>query len=98
MLEAAEPPLGILPELACVDTTVTMAPGDILMVASDGFPEANNESGEMLGYQRFMQMLDDVADRTAGQILEHLLDRVKEFAAGAPQSDDQTLIILKRSR
>jgi sigma-B regulation protein RsbU (phosphoserine phosphatase) len=97
MLEAEQPPLGILPELSCRDTAVTMQPGDVLVVASDGLPEASNADGEMLGYARFMEAINHSMGKPAEDILENLLSCVRDFSGTAAQSDDQTLIILKRT-
>jgi phosphoserine phosphatase RsbU/P len=97
MLEAEQPPLGILSELSCSDTALTMQPGDVLVVASDGLPEASNTDGEMLGYARFMEAINHSIGRPALDILEHLLSCVRDFSGAAAQSDDQTLIILKRT-
>ena len=49
----------------------------------------------MLGYERLLELVDGLADRTAEQIGRALFGAVQTFAAGHPQDDDQTLIVLK---
>jgi phosphoserine phosphatase RsbU/P len=95
MLLADAPPLGVLKECLCQDHEVELWPEDYLMVATDGFPEAENQQGEQFGYQQMMQALAALGPQSSQDIANYLLQLVGAFCLGAPQSDDQTLVILK---
>jgi sigma-B regulation protein RsbU (phosphoserine phosphatase) len=95
MLIADAPPLGVLKESLCQDHELELLPGDYLMVATDGFPEAENQQGEQFGYQQMMQALAAFGPQSSQDIASYLLQLVGAFCLGAPQSDDQTLVILK---
>lgn len=95
LLEADGVPIGVLPMSLCETQSVPFGPGDLLVIATDGFSEASNLDDQMLGYERLLELVDGLADRTAEQIGRALFGAVQTFAAGHPQDDDQTLIVLK---
>lgn len=96
--EADGPPLGVLPELLSEDQTVPLAPGDLLVLLSDGFNEARNPAGEMLGVEPLLETVVLHAGESAAEIQEALLRRVAEHAQGTPASDDRTIVVLKSVR
>jgi len=95
LLEADGPALGMLPVNLAEDQELTFGPGDLLLVATDGFNEARNAQGELFGYDRLLHLVEALADQPAGAIAERLYEQVAAFSAGHGQDDDQTLIILK---
>jgi sigma-B regulation protein RsbU (phosphoserine phosphatase) len=95
LLEADGPALGILPMNLSEDQALPFGPDDLLIVATDGFSEANNTAGQMYGYERMLALAESLADRCADEIARRLYAAVGAFSAGHAQDDDQTLIILK---
>lgn len=95
MLEADGVPVGVLPISLCENQTIDFGPGDVLVVATDGFSEANNPRGELFGYERLLQLLDQAADQPAQVIAKMLFDAIYDFSSGRPQDDDQTVIVIK---
>lgn len=95
LLEADGVPIGVLPVSLSADERIPFGPGDVLIVATDGFNEARNPSGEMFGYEQLLLLAESVADQPARTIARALYDAVASFAAGRPSDDDQTLIVLK---
>lgn len=87
--------LGVLPESFHVDRKVSLLPGDVFVVATDGFHEATNTRGEMFGLKRIFDILTSVGHRSAAEIGNALYQAVQEFTAGTPMLDDQTLLVLK---
>jgi sigma-B regulation protein RsbU (phosphoserine phosphatase) len=90
--------LGILPdekfEEGCVPFS---APGCVLVLTTDGITEAMDGSEAMFGRDRLKQSLLKNAKRSAQEILEGVLADVAAFCGGAPQKDDVTLAIVKRT-
>lgn len=97
LLEADGTALGVFDESFSENQRFALMPGDLFVVATDGFTEARDPSGAMFGYDRLLREVDRLADRPAGAIVERLLAAIAEFAAGSPQDDDQTLVVLKRT-
>lgn len=74
---------------------VTMQPGDILLIYSDGLTEARNEQGEFYGEQRLLHFLQMAPDLSAAALGRQLVANVEAFMASARRFDDLSLIILK---
>lgn len=95
LLHAEAPPVGVLPVLSLESVTMSFAPGDILVMATDGLGEAHNMKGELFGYKRLATLIESLRQKSAQEITEALFDAVKRFAAGCDQYDDQTVLIVK---
>ena len=90
-------PFGILPDMTYETATVTLAPGQILALFSDGIPEAQKDD-EFFEDERLEQALLEASELpTLEDVRSHVLGRVDQFLAGAPRSDDLTLVLLRRA-
>ncbi len=76
-----------------------MKVGDVIMLYSDGITEATNLQGEQFGEGRLRKLFLSLASRgaSAEEIKDEILDKLSEFTRGAPQSDDITLLIIRRT-
>ena len=73
-----------------------LQPGDILLAFTDGISEAMTADGEEWSEDRLIERLTPVSvDMPAAALVKCLFDAADEFAAGAPQHDDMTLLVLK---
>ena len=70
-------------------------PGDCIFVYTDGVPEANNEAAEMFGEERMVAALNKDPDATPEELIHSMRDAVDQFAAGADQFDDITMLCMK---
>jgi len=75
---------------------IELAPGDVVALLTDGIFETANAGGELLGVQPVEQVLCAHAHASAAELARHVLDQVTGFAAGRPQDDDITAVLLKR--
>ena len=89
--------LGIMEEIDLPKATLSIDKGDILMLFSDGVTEATNPSGELFSEERFEQWLLDHNQLSAEEMKDALLETLRDYANGSPQSDDITFIIVKRT-
>ncbi|MFN8529672.1 MAG: PP2C family protein-serine/threonine phosphatase [Anaerolineae bacterium] len=96
LVEADAPPLGVLPSYLGGSSSIELPVGGVLIVATDGFVEAENEQGEMVGYTRFLTCVDDNKHLNAAQIAHALYDMVTNFRGSTLQNDDQTIVVIKR--
>jgi sigma-B regulation protein RsbU (phosphoserine phosphatase) len=89
-------PMGLFCDSRITATRLTFAPGDSLIVYSDGLTEARNGAGEEYGADRLLQ----VATAAARAPLTHLIAAVvgdqADFRAGCPNSDDLTMLAIRR--
>lgn len=103
MLELEGSPLGLSIlsvedlEQNLQEYTLNMEKGDVIVLYSDGITEATNLRGEQFGEERFLKLVESLAqgDYSAGEIKEGILAGIKDFVKDTPQSDDITLVIMK---
>src|SRR5271166_6344822 len=84
--------LGLFEEWRCEVDETCLRPNDILAICTDGVLEAANAAGEEFGEERLLAALRAGRQRKAQELLESVIEAVKEFAPGE-QADDLTLII-----
>jgi sigma-B regulation protein RsbU (phosphoserine phosphatase) len=89
-------PLGLFARADYEEASVELAPGDLLMLYSDGVTEADNLNEEDFGMDRVTAVLKECQDQPAAGIVDRMLREIDAFAGAAPQHDDITLMILKR--
>ncbi len=96
LLEGGGPVLGILPIAPYAEQRAHLDHGDMLVLYSDGVTEANNAAYEEYGEARFIEVLKRHREAPATAIVDAVTRDLDEFAAGAPQADDITLVVAKR--
>jgi anti-sigma regulatory factor (Ser/Thr protein kinase) len=90
-------PLGALPLVAArPGGALQMEPGDMLVLLSDGIYEYANAQDEQFGARRVQALLAARRGDSTASLAAALLDAVNGFAAGAPQEDDITVVLVKR--
>jgi sigma-B regulation protein RsbU (phosphoserine phosphatase) len=98
-LAAVQPGLvaGAMPGLEVPCHSLELKPDDRLILYTDGVTEAFNEAGELLGEAQLLtQLSQPEAGRTAGDAVSCALAAVRRHAGQQPQSDDITLVGLRR--
>ncbi|EKD63948.1 MAG: hypothetical protein ACD_51C00136G0001 [uncultured bacterium] len=79
------------------EVEVSMRTGDVLIIYSDGMPEARNMKDEQYGMPMFKRAVSEYCDLvTSDGIKNALLADVKEFMGKAKQADDMTIVVVKR--
>jgi len=90
-------PLGIVPEMESTSPAkLTMQPGDMVLLITDGFFEWENRAQEQFGTERLSEILRTFCDRQPEVIIAELYDSVVKFSQGTPQKDDLTAVLIKR--
>jgi serine phosphatase RsbU (regulator of sigma subunit) len=69
--------------------------GDLLVIFSDGIPEAANAQEEEFGEARLQQVIEDNWENSAGQIRDAILAQVRSFLGRRLPQDDQTLMVVR---
>jgi len=94
-LTAGGPVLGVLEAARYSVEQTPAAPGDILVLFSDGLVEATNGAGEFFGDDRLLAAVRQSADLPARTLVDAVLSAVRTFTGGRPAEDDQTLLIVR---
>jgi len=93
--ELSDLPLGLIPGTEYHQSAVGLAPGDLMILYTDGINEAENEAGDQLGLERLLSMARSLPVNTATVAGEALLAAVARFRGNAPAKDDATVVALR---
>jgi sigma-B regulation protein RsbU (phosphoserine phosphatase) len=94
-LDAGGPVIGLIPECAYQQAELALAAGDLLVIFTDGISEAMNSALEEWGEERLIATVRSTQGCDASDIITRIMQAADQFAAGAPQHDDMTLIVLR---
>jgi sigma-B regulation protein RsbU (phosphoserine phosphatase) len=94
-LETGGVVLGLFDHALFDEETVTMHPGDYVVLFSDGVTEALNPAGEEFTDERLIECVNAHLGEPPQDVLEAVLAQVRTFCADATQSDDVTVVMVR---
>jgi serine phosphatase RsbU (regulator of sigma subunit)/anti-sigma regulatory factor (Ser/Thr protein kinase) len=95
-LRARGMPLGLMPGMSYEEKEMTLAPGDRVLLHSDGIAEAHDPDRDMFGFPRLMETMANA--RPDQNLIQHVLTVLEKFVGeGAEQEDDITMVSLERA-
>ena len=77
------------------EQSITLSPGDVILLYTDGISEAMNTDGDLFGEARLSEIIEDHGHLDVPELRERILREVEAFAGAADQNDDLTMIIMK---
>lgn len=95
-LERTGMPIGIEEDSTWIRKNLEFKPGEKLILYTDGITEAQNESGEFFEEDNLIEVVTNNIDKSAYQIQNSILKKIRNFIGEAPQYDDITLMVLAR--
>jgi sigma-B regulation protein RsbU (phosphoserine phosphatase) len=95
-LPASAVPLGMFARAEYSEGAAELAPGDLLVVYSDGVIDARNPAGEEFGRDRLRALLPGLRGLDPAEAGRRLLLAVDDFLAGERPSDDLSLVLARR--
>ena len=97
-LPSTAPPVGVLHGHTFPVTEKQLACGEMLFIPTDGIVEARTENGELFGAARVMKFIEESVDTPANDVIDRVYHAVREFSGNAVQSDDITMVVIRRTR
>jgi len=88
--------LGILEEASYGEGKIQLLPSDVVIFYTDGITEAER-GDESFGEERLTELVRTNTYESPGELLERVLGEVARFSDSPPQSDDRTIIVLKKA-
>ena len=96
-LQSSTMPMGVLPGIPRKPpSSRDLEPGDILALMTDGVYEYENRDGEQFGEARVGGIIRENRDEPMARLVERIVAAVDQFAQGAPQNDDMTILLVRR--
>jgi PAS domain S-box-containing protein len=88
---------GVLREISrfTVESEIVLAPGDVMLLYTDGVTEAMNAGGEQFGLERLTKALSETAGAPIEQVVDRVLESVNRFSP--QQYDDITIVALRQT-
>jgi serine phosphatase RsbU (regulator of sigma subunit) len=93
--DISSPPLGIDSSVTYQQATITLEPGDIVVMYTDGISECPSPSGPQYGIDRIRKML--AISKNARDVTGRILNDVSRFTKGMPQEDDTCIVAFSRN-
>ena len=97
MIEATGQILGPFPDEKFKTDNFFMRNGDVLLLYTDGVSEATNEHGEFFGEERIIELVNQFRTLPAKDITLRIIEEVQKFNSMGTQSDDKTIVTVKRN-
>jgi serine phosphatase RsbU (regulator of sigma subunit) len=88
-------PVGLVPEAEFATATLQLEPNDTLFLFSDGVTEAMDPDEQLYGVPRLVGVLQGKTDLPLDEIQKIVLESVENFARGARQADDLTMLVVR---
>ena len=95
-LEANGMPLGLFPVVEYERVEITLAPGELVLLYTDGITEAANPRGDEFGLDRLQNVVAKHTREPLVAIAVAIEAAVEVFADGTPYGDDRTMVLLRR--
>ncbi|HXV62992.1 MAG TPA: SpoIIE family protein phosphatase [Vicinamibacteria bacterium] len=77
------------------EQSIALRSGDLFLFFTDGLSEAMNTRSELFGEDRLRAVMEENADLPMDELREKIIDEVFNFAGGAVQHDDMTMVLVK---
>ena len=88
--------LGFQPDSSYLEGKIQFYPNEMIVLYSDGITEAMNDKNEEFGEERLIKLITEYKGEDIYKLIDRIIDEVKAFSEGVAQSDDITLMIIKR--
>ena len=88
--------LGIMDSFPYEEEAILLFPNDTIVIYSDGVTEAMNNQQEMFGEENLTSLLMQHRELSAGEVMDLITARIKRHIGDHPQSDDITIVVVKR--
>ena len=94
-LETGGPVIGLLQQSSYEQASFPVKPGDLIVLFTDGVSESMNAHNEEWGENKLIEFARTCHGAPAFEAMTRILSAAEAFAAGAPQHDDMTLVVLR---
>jgi phosphoserine phosphatase RsbU/P len=94
-LEAEGFGLGMFNNVIYEEKSMTVLPGDKVILYTDGVTDCRNQKGDMFGHERLLKMITDNPTANSYRLTHFIVEELEEFAGKAARQDDLTLLVIE---
>lgn len=88
-------PVGMFPDAQFTVSSMSLLPGDLVVISSDGITDAASSTGEMFGEERLRSLVRGAAGDSATELADRAHNAARSFSTGTAQADDMTMIVIE---
>jgi len=96
ILKVHGPALGVLDEVAFPTGKLSLAPGDIMLLFTDGVVELSDLADNEFGTARLVSAVHQHRDLPAAELIQAIIHATQQFSGHQSYADDFTLVVIKR--
>ncbi len=96
-LDVGSTPIGLFPDTSFPGSEFLMQEGDVIVIYTDGVVEATDSNNKLFGDEKLCSIIEQNHESDAEDIKNAILSEVDSYTGGAPQTDDITLLVLKKT-
>ncbi len=89
------PLIGMIENIDTEEKTVTLEPGDRIILYTDGIPETMNSQSTLLGFDRLPELLKTAGSLPMNSVLDHIMHEIDSFRGKRPHADDIVIILFE---
>lgn len=89
--------IGMFDQIVQEEQSITIQPGETLLLFTDGMVDCRNPKGEPFGHDKLEQILNGLKGLSAQDVSDNLHESLSSYQANAPQDDDVTVVVIHRS-
>lgn len=94
-LEAGGIPVGLLPGYSYSEESISLQPGDMLVLYTDGYTDVGSSEEELFELNHFIECLSSNQHLLPSQLIDSIDRAVSDFVADSDMGDDRTIVVLK---
>jgi serine phosphatase RsbU (regulator of sigma subunit) len=87
--------IGVKEEFTYEQESLTMEDGDVLLLYTDGVIEAENESHELFGEKRLVELLSEKHQLAPQELIDYIVEQVRIFSGHHNFQDDVSLVVMQ---
>ena len=87
--------MGVLPTMENAPEHVSLLPGDLVILYTDGVTEAFDAGYAAFGEDRLVRIVQECRNLPAGSVRERIISGIRAFTGPVPPSDDITLLVIR---
>jgi sigma-B regulation protein RsbU (phosphoserine phosphatase) len=95
-LEGSGALLGAFAELRLPEVETDLAPGDLVLLYTDGVTDARSATGERFDESRLFEAVESARGRTAREVVDAVSGAVERFQGSVEPADDITILAIRR--
>ncbi len=95
ILDQGGAPVGMDPDEKYIQNAITLYPGDVVYIVTDGCTDVKSPTGEVIGHEELIPILIEASKKKDVDMAKYVRNRLRDFQGNAAQADDMTIVAIQ---